>query len=73
MSSLKIEMPIADKKPNKEFRRRRHRPPPIKIERKTSWSETKTPYDPPSPPNKNKTKISYTNFFTKSSPNSSPN
>lgn len=73
MNSLKIEMPIADKIPNKESRRRRHRPPPIKIERKTSWSETKTPYDPPSPPNRNKTRINYTDFFTNPSPNSSAN
>lgn len=47
MNSLKIE--IEHKSP-----RRRHRPPPIKIEQLNSWSETKTPYDPPSPPNRNK-------------------
>jgi len=50
MGSLKIKIPPSEKIQNKETHQISRRPPPIKIEQKTSWSETKSLYDPPPPP-----------------------
>lgn len=63
MNSVETETTNPKPSPKQKSPRQRHRPPPIKIERNNSWSENNTPYDPPSPPNKNKTSREYATFL----------